>query len=138
MALEQIKLVSDDEAEVIVAVARDAADRLGWPPISVSSSVNSQLPTISTLLFRQSLSYGGMGGSIGKLMNYFSPGTISRDDLIKLAPYIDDWLNGNAPPFELPAEYDRRIEFLDSFKRRMVSSGVWPVGLMEKARPRSA
>jgi len=79
-----------------------------------------------------------MGGSIGKLMNYFSPGTISRDDLIKLAPYIDDWLNGNAPPFELPAEYDRRIEFLDSFKRRMVSSGVWPVGLMEKARPRSA
>jgi len=71
-------------------------------------------------------------------MNYFSPGTISRDDLIILAPYIEDWLNGNAPPFGLPAEYDRRIEFLDGFKKRMVSSGVWPAGPMEKAKPRSA
>lgn len=70
-------------------------------------------------------------------MNYFSSGTISRDDLILLAPYIDEWLNGNAPPFELPAEYDRRIEFLDGFKKRMVSSGVWPFGTMEKVRPRS-
>lgn len=138
MALEQIKLANDDEAAVILEVARDAAERLGWPPISVSSSVNGQLPTISTLLFRQSLSYGGMGGPIGKLMNYFSPGKISRDDLTTLAPYIDDWLNGNAPPFQLPAEYDRRIEFLGSFKKRMVSSGAWPVGPMEKVRPRSA
>lgn len=138
MVLDQIRLVSDDEAGVILEVARDAAARLGWPPISVSLPRDDQLPTISTLLFRQSLGYGGMGGSIGKLMNHFSPGTISHDDLVILAPYIDDWLNGNAPPFELPAEYDRRTEFLDSFKKRMVSSGVWPVGPMEKVRPRSA
>jgi hypothetical protein len=137
MVVEQIKLVSDDEAKLILEVASDAADRLGWPSISGGSSANSQLPTIWTLQFRQNLSFG-LGGSIGQLMNYFSPGTISRDDLIVLAPYIDDWLNGNAPPFELPAEYDRRIEFLDGFKRRMISSGVWPVGPMEKVRPRSA
>jgi hypothetical protein len=138
MAVEQIKLVSDDEANVILEVANDAAERLGWPPISTGSSANSQLPTIWTLQFRQNLSYGYGSGSIGKLMNYFSPGTISRDDLIALAPYIDDWLNGNAPPFELPAEYDRRIEFLDGFKKRMVSSGIWPLVAMEKVRPRSA
>jgi len=138
MVAGEIQLVSDDEAEVILEVARDAAGRLGWPPISASLSASGRLPTISTLLFRQSLSYGGIGGgTIGKLMNYFSPGSISHDDLVILAPYIDDWLNGNAPPFELPAEYDRRIEFLDGFKKRMVSSGVWPLGPMQKAIPRS-
>jgi hypothetical protein len=126
-----------NEAKVILEVARDAAARLGWPPISGSSIAKSPLPTIWTLQFRQNLS-SGAGSFIGKLMNYFFPGTISRADLIALAPYIDDWLNGNAPPFELPAEYDRRIEFLGSFKERMVSSGVWPVGPMEKGRPRSA
>jgi hypothetical protein len=137
MVAEQIKLISDDEAKVILEVADDAADRLGWPPISRGPSANSQLPkSIWTLRFRQYLS-SGTDGFIGKLMNYFSPGTISRDDLILLAPYIDDWLNGNAPPFELPAEYDRRLEFLDGFKKRMVFSDVWPVGAMEKVRPRS-
>jgi hypothetical protein len=137
MVAEQIKLVSDDEAKVILEVADDAADRLGWPPIRRGPSANSRLPkSIWTLQFRQNLSYGN-SGFLGKLMNYFSPGTISRDDLILLAPYIDEWLNGNAPPFELPAEYDRRIEFLDGFKKRMVSSGVWPFGTMEKVRPRS-
>jgi hypothetical protein len=137
MVAEPIKLVSDDEAKVILEVADDAADRLGWPPIRGGPSANSRLSkSIWTLQLRQSLSYG-TGGSIGKLMNNFSPGTISRDDLILLAPYIDDWLNGNAPPFELPAEYDRRIEFLDDFKKRMVSSNVWPAGVLEKVRPRS-
>ena len=137
MVAEQIKLVSDDEAKVILEVADDAADRLGWPPIRRGPSANSRLPkSIWTLQFRQNLSYGN-GGVLGKLMNYFSPGTISRDDLILLAPYIDDWLNGNAPPFELPAEYDRRIEFLDGFKKRMISAGVWPVGPLQKAMPRS-
>jgi hypothetical protein len=126
---EPIKLVSDDEAKVILEVANDAADRLGGP------FANSRLSkSISTLQLRQSHSYGS---SIVKLMNYFSPGTISRDDLMLLAPYIDDWLNGNAPPFDLPAEYDRRIEFLDGFKKRMVSTDLWPVGVLEKVRPRS-
>lgn len=136
MVAEQIKLVSDDEAKVILEVADDAAGRLGWPPIRRGASAkNSRLPkSIWTLQSRHNL---GNSGFLRRLMNYFSPGTISRDDLIFLAPYIDDWLNGNAPPFGLPAEYDRRIEFLDDFKKRMVSSGVWPVGVMEKVRPRS-
>jgi hypothetical protein len=137
MVAEPIKLISDDEAEVILEIANDAAKRLGWPPIGNGSPANSQLPTIWTLQFRQNLSYGN-SGSIMKLMNYFSPGSISRDDLIVLAPYIDDWLSGNAPPFELPAGYDRRLEFLGGFKKRMVACGAWPVGAMEKVRPRSA
>ncbi len=138
MVAEPIKLVSDDEANVILEVANDVADRLGLTRITGGSSANSRLTKlISTLQFRQSLNYG-TSGFIGKLMNYSAPGTISRDDLILLAPYIDDWLNGNTPPFELPAEYDRRIDFLNDFKRRMVSSNVWPVGVLEKVRPRSA
>lgn len=137
MVADQIKLVSDDEAKVILEVADDAADRLGWPPIAEGPGANSRLSkSIWTLQFRQYLS-SGTSGFIGKLMNYFSPGTISRDDLILLAPYIDDWLAGNAPPFGLPAEYDRRIEFLDGFKKRMVSSNEWPVGALQKVRPRS-
>jgi hypothetical protein len=137
MVAEQIKLVSEDEARVILEVANDVADRLGWPLIGKGPSANSRLPkSIWALHFRQSLDYG-QSGFIGQLINYFSPGTISRDDLFLLAPYIDDWLDGNAPPFELPAEYDRRLEFLDGFKKRMVSSAVWPVGAMEKAMPRS-
>src|SRR5690349_1481480 len=108
MVAEPIKLVSDDEAKVILLVADDAAKRLGWLPNRRGSFANSQMPkSISKLQFRQSADF------IGRLINYFSPGAISRDDLILLAPYIDDWLNGNAPPFGLPAEYDDRIELLD-------------------------
>jgi hypothetical protein len=137
MAPESIKLISDDEAEVILEVADDVAYRLGWPPIRGGPSANARLPkSIWTLQLRQNLN-GGRSGFIGQLVNYFSPGTISREDLILLAPYIDDWLAGNAPPFELPAEYDRRVEFLDGFKKRMVSSNLWPVGVLEKVKPRS-
>jgi hypothetical protein len=131
-----IKLVSDDEAKVIWEVADDAAKRSGWLLNREGSSANSPMPK-SILQLRQSLSYGRDGDLIGKLIDYFSPGTISRDALILLAPYIDDWLNGNAPPFSLPAEYDDRIELLDGFKKRMVSFNVWPVGVLEKVRPRS-
>jgi hypothetical protein len=138
MIAEPIKLISDDEANVILEVANDVADRLGLTRITGRSSANSRLTKlIWTLQSRQSLN-SGTSGFIGKLMNYFSPGTISRDDVILLATYIDDWLDGNAPSFELPAEYDRRIEFLNDFKRRMVSSQVWPIGILEKVRPRSA
>jgi hypothetical protein len=93
---------------------------------------NPQLPqSIRALSNRQILNYG-TSGWVGKLLNYYSPGTISHDDLIVLAPYIQDWLNGNPPPFDLPAEYDRRLEFLDGFKKRMVSFGFWPRGAMDK------
>jgi hypothetical protein len=52
---------------------------------------------------------------------------ISRDDLAFLAPYIDDWVAGKAPPQGLPPEYyDCRPDTLRSFKDRMVSSMVGP------------
>lgn len=135
--VEQIKLVSDDEAEVILEVAQDAVERLGWPRIE-DRSTNALLPTISPLKLRQDLNYGKVG-SIGKLINYFSPRSISRDDLIILAPYIDDWLSGNIPLFDLPAEYDPRNEFLGAFKKRLLCSGDWPdERAMEEVKPRSA
>ncbi len=40
---------------------------------------------------------------------------ISRDDLAFLAPYIDDWIAGKAPPQGLPPEYyDWRPDTLGS------------------------
>lgn len=115
MHAEPIKLVSDDEAMVILQVADDAARRSGWLPNRRGSSANPPMPkSISNLRFRYSVG-SGPGRLITELISYFSPGTISRDDLILLAPYIDDWLNGNAPPFSLPAEicaaYPRSLSF---------------------------
>ncbi len=138
MMAEQIKLVSDDEADVIIDVAQDAVERLGWPRIGKDRSTNARLPTITSLKRRQNLNYGKYG-SIGKLINYFSPVSISRDDLIILAPYIDDWLSGSIPLFDLPAEYDPRNELLGAFKKRLLCSGDWPdERAMEEVKPRSA
>jgi hypothetical protein len=72
--LTQIKLVSDEEAEVILEVAQDAVER-----IAEDRSTNARLPIISSLKLRQKLNYG-KAGSIGKLINYFSSRSISRDD----------------------------------------------------------
>jgi hypothetical protein len=53
--------------------------------------------------------------------------SISREDLAVLAPFIDEWIEGKAPPQNLPAEYeDYRPSTLLAFKRRLVSEGVWP------------
>jgi hypothetical protein len=136
MASETIKLASDDEANLILEVAKDVAARLGWAPPAMGFSTNP-LKSIRSLALRQNMNHGA-GASIGMLINYFNPGTISRDDLTVLAPYIDDWLNGNPPAFDLPAEYDRRIEFLNGFKERMVASGVWPAANGVQLKPRPA
>jgi hypothetical protein len=135
---EQIKLVSDNEGEVILEVAQDAAKRLRWPQIGKDRSTNALLPTILSLKRRQNLNYGKYS-SIGKLINYCSPRSISREDLVILAPYIDDWLSGNISLCDLPAEYDPRNERLRAFKRRLLCSGDWPdERAMKEAKPRPA
>jgi hypothetical protein len=114
MTTEQINLISDDEAATLMEVADDARSRLaqnGTPP-----------DILKTQRFRRSMRPAANHLRVD-LVNYLDPGTISRDDLIVIAPYIDDWLGGNAPLFDLPAEYDRRLEFLGAFKKRMLSLG---------------
>lgn len=138
MMVEQIKLINDDEAEVILDVAQDAVERLGWPRIGKDRSTNARLPTVSSLRRRRNLNYGRYD-FIAKMINYFSPGSLSRDDLIILAPYIDDWLSGNILLFDLPVEHDPRNEVLGAFKKRLLSSGDWPdERTVEKVKPRSA
>ncbi len=53
--------------------------------------------------------------------------SISREDLAVLAPFIDAWIDGKAPPQNLPAEYeDYRPRTLLAFKRRLQSKTLWP------------
>jgi hypothetical protein len=100
MASESIKLADDDEADVILDVARDVAARLGLPSIRMNTSADS-LKSVRALALRRYRWAGSNAAFVGQLINYFNPGEISRDDLTVLAPYIDDWLNGNPPPFWL-------------------------------------
>lgn len=54
--------------------------------------------------------------------------SISRAELTILAPYIDQWIKGNLPPQNLPAEYeDYRPRVLLGFKQRLQSEGSWPL-----------
>jgi hypothetical protein len=53
--------------------------------------------------------------------------SISREDLEFLAPYIDEWIAGQAPQQNLPAEYpDERPQQLRALKERMQQEGLWP------------
>jgi hypothetical protein len=53
--------------------------------------------------------------------------SISREDLAVLVPFIDEWIDGKAPPQDLPAEYeDYRPRTLLAFKRRLQSKKRWP------------
>jgi hypothetical protein len=136
MKAQEISLVSDGEADAILEVAQDAAKRLRWPEVGKDLSTNALLPTILSLKRRQNLNYGKYS-FIGKLINYCSPRSISRDDLIILAPYIDDWLSGNT--IGLPAEYNPDNNVLPAFKKRLLCSGDWPdERAMEEVKPRSA
>ena len=55
------------------------------------------------------------------------PKYISRAELAFLAPYIDEWIAGLAPPQNLPAEYpDERPDELRALKVRMQKEGLWP------------
>jgi hypothetical protein len=118
MEAEEIKLVSDDEVDAILEVAQATAKRLGWPNTGKDRSTNALLPTILFLKRRQNLNYGKYS-SIGKMIGYFSPVSISKEGVVILAPYIDDWLNGGA-------EYNTHSECLGAFKRRLLSFGAWP------------
>ena len=99
-----------DEGAVIVQVAEYAMQRLDAPPPWKNS------PTVLVLRSTDRL--------LG-LLPFFR--RISRDDLAFLAPYIDDWIAGKAPPQSLPAEYyDWRPDALRSFKDRMMREDLWP------------
>jgi hypothetical protein len=53
--------------------------------------------------------------------------SISPEDLAVLAPFIDQWIDGKAPPQNLPAEYeDYRPRTLLAFKQRLQSKALWP------------
>jgi hypothetical protein len=53
--------------------------------------------------------------------------SIAREDLAILVPFIDEWIDGKAPPQDLPAEYeDYRPRTLLAFKRRLQSRKLWP------------
>jgi hypothetical protein len=58
--------------------------------------------------------------------------SLSSEDLGALAPYIDEWIAGKAPPQDLPAEYeDWRPQALQAFKERMLREGLWPQTLKD-------
>ncbi len=52
---------------------------------------------------------------------------ISAQELVLLAPFIDEAIAGKGPPLNLPAEYeDDRPARLGAFKARMQNEGLWP------------
>jgi hypothetical protein len=54
---------------------------------------------------------------------------ISAEDLEILAPFIDRFIAGEGPPWNLPAEYeDWRPAALTAFKERMKRERLWPQG----------
>lgn len=103
-----------DEVDLIELVANDAMKRLGQRPVPLWVPPGGRLRSVAEM----------------KAMNFRLPlirSSISREDLEFLAPYIDDWINGHAPPQNLPAEYwDWRPDALKAFKDRMQTQGLWP------------
>jgi hypothetical protein len=103
-----------DECDLIVQVANDALHRLGNPPV---------FPNGGRL--RSVIEMRGVNRSDRAIVPIRR--SISREDLHFLSPYIDDWINGNAPPQNLPPEYeDWRPEALRAFKERMIRENLWP------------
>jgi hypothetical protein len=105
-----VKLTTD-ETQLIMAVTVFAMKRVA-PARASYLTTEGKLPSVDRLLLRRDIYFGG---------------SISREDLAFLAPYIDEWINGNAPPENLPAEYhDWRPDTLRSLKDRMLTEGLWP------------
>ena len=110
--------LTSDEFVTIVGVANYALKRLGRPTLAVSTPTDGLLGSVLKVLSND------MFNRLG-----FLPfrRLISRDDLDFLAPYIDEWIAGQAPPQNLPAEYpDERPEQLRALKERMQKEGLWP------------
>jgi hypothetical protein len=104
-----------DECKLIVQVADDALHQLGNPPI---------FPDGARL--RSVVEMKGINSNPFAIVPLRRQ--ISREDLDFLAPYIDGWINGNAPPQNLPAEYeDWRPDALRTFKERMIREKLWSV-----------
>jgi hypothetical protein len=67
--------------------------------------------------------------------------SITREELAVLAPHIDEWIAGELPAQNLPAEYeDYRPRVLLGLKQRLQSEGRWPLAISRKriAAPQKA
>jgi hypothetical protein len=117
-AVERPVRLTSDEFDTIVGVANYALKRLGRPGLSDFAPANGLLRSVSEVLRNDFFN------PLGFLPFHRS---ISRDDLEFLAPYIEEWIAGQAPPQNLPAEYpDERPEELRALKERMQKEGLWP------------
>jgi hypothetical protein len=106
-----------DEAELIEEIARYAMKRLGQPDLPWIPPPDGRLRTVIEMVRYNSSPY-----ALWPIRR-----SISREDLEFLAPYIEEWINGQAPPQNLPAEYwDWRPEALSAFKKRMQQERLWP------------
>ena len=109
-----------DEVTLIFGVADYALKRLGRPGLTMVAPTDGLLRTVHEMRAKNILN------PLAFLPLHRS---ISRDDLEFLAPYIDEWIAGRAPPQNLPAEYpDERPEQLRVLKERMQQEGLWPDG----------
>jgi hypothetical protein len=110
--------LTSDEFDTIVGIANYALKRLGRPTLAMSAPTDGLLRSVSKVLSND---------MFNRLAFLPFRRLISRDDLEFLAPYIDEWINGQAPTQNLPAEYpDERPERLRALKERMQKEGVWP------------
>jgi hypothetical protein len=111
---KSVKL-SNDEFSTLVGVASYALKKLGRP--TPFGGLPTELPSMVQYL------RSDMFNPISDLF----PRYISRAELAFLAPYIDDWIGGQAPPQNLPAEYpDERPDRLRALKQRMQQQDLWP------------
>ena len=109
---KSVKL-SNDEFSTLVGVARYALKKLGRPTPGGLTDLQSMDRYLQSDMFNP--------------ISALFPRYISRAELAFLAPYIDDWIVGHAPPQNLPAEYpDERPDQLRALKQRMQQRGLWP------------
>jgi hypothetical protein len=109
-----------DEVDLIVDVTNYAMAQLGRPRLSSVLPEDGQPPSVVEM--RNLNSAAGM-----TFWPFPIRRSISRDDLVFLTPYIEDWIAGKVAPQNLPAEYeDWRPQALREFKERMLREGLWP------------
>jgi hypothetical protein len=111
-----------DEVGLIESVANYAMKKLGQPSVPRWVPPGGRLRSVAEM----------------RTMNFRLPlvrSSISQEDLQFLAPYIDEWINGHAPPQNLPAEYwDWRPDALKAFKERMQEERLWPTASLKPSR----
>ena len=118
--MERPVRLTSDEFDTIVGVSNYALKRLGRPTLAMFAPTDGLLRSVSKVL---------LNDMFNRLAFLPFRRLISRDDLEFLAPYIDEWIAGQAPPQNLPAEYpDERPERMRALKERMQREGLWPEG----------